>query len=347
MVPTELPPSRVSDPADAPSLNWGVLGGGWIAGRFVDAATRFGNQHVIAIGSRDAERARGFAVEHGIPHRHGSYEDLVADPGVDVVYVSTPHTHHLPHARLALEAGKHVLVEKPIGLNAAQAAELARLAADRGLFCAEAMWTLFLPKFDVLRQLLDAGALGTPQTVLSDHGEWFPATHRITSADLAGGPLLDLGTYNFALTGWVLGEPSEIVARGTPSPHGVNGQASALMSYPGGAEALAHTTIMANTRVEATITGDAGSVFLSGARFRPGPFRVRSADGSVDLRYDEPETGYHGLAYEAAEVARRITAGETATPVRRMADSIATLAVIDEVRRQIGITFPGDHAVPA
>jgi hypothetical protein len=122
---------------------------------------------------------------------------------------------------------------------------------------------------------------------------------------------------------------------------------SALMSYPGGAEALAHTTIMANTPVEATIAGDAGSVFLPGAWFRPGPFQVVSADRSVNLRYDEPETGYHGLAYEAAEVARRITDGETGTPVRPMADSIATLAVIDEVRRQIGITFPGEQAVPA
>jgi predicted dehydrogenase len=342
--PIELPASRIPAAADAPSLNWGILGGGWIAGRFVDAITRNGQQ-VIAIGSREAERARGFAAEHGIPHQHATYEDLVADPDVDVVYVSTPHTHHLRHARLALEAGKHVFVEKPIGLNAAQARELAGVAEERGLFCAEAMWTLFLPKFDVLRQVLDSGALGAVQTVLTDHGERFPASHRITSADLAGGPLLDLGTYNFALASWVLGAPSEVVARGTPSPHGVNGQVAALMTYTGGAQALAHTTITANTRVEATITGDEGSVFLPGAWFRPGPLEVLSADYSISLRYDDPESGYEGLAYEAAEVARRITAGDTGTPVRPMADSIATLTVIDEVRRQIGITYPGESSV--
>jgi predicted dehydrogenase len=336
-----LPASRVPDPALAPAVRWGVIGTGWIAARFVDTITRLTRQRVEAVGSRTADTARDFAGRHGIPRPYGSYEDLVGDPAVDVVYVATPHTHHLAHARLALAAGKHVLVEKPIGLDAAQAREITDLAAERGLFCAEAMWMLYLPKFDVIRQVLDEGLLGEVHTVLADHGEWFAADHRIMRADLAGGPLLDLGTYPVALAGWAMGAPDGITARGQAAPNGINGQVSALLTYPAGGQALLHTTILSNTPMAATLAGSAGSLHLPGVFYRPGDFELTSADRSVRLRYEEPATGYDGLAYEAAEVARRISAGETTTPVRPPADAVATLATIDEFRRQIGIVFPG------
>src|SRR5262249_4155890 len=160
-----------------------------------------------------------------IPRPHGTYEALVEDPEVDVVYVATPHPSHLPHGLLALEAGKHVLVEKPIALDANEVRRLAERATELGLYCAEAMWTLFPPKFDVVRQVLDSGMLGEVRSVIVDFGEWFDDTHRIMRPELAGGPLLDLGTYPMSLAHWVLGEPAEIVARGIPAPSGVNGQA--------------------------------------------------------------------------------------------------------------------------
>jgi predicted dehydrogenase len=334
-----LPAARVPDPELAPVLRWGVLGTGWIADRFAGAIAP---QRVVAVGSRSAWSARAFAARHGIARAYGSCADLVADPAVDVVYIATPHTRHLPHARLALTSGKHVLVEKPAGLNAAEAAEMARLAADHGRFCAEAMWTLFLPKFDVIRQVLDEGLLGEPHTVIADHGEWFADDHRIMRADLAGGPLLDLGTYVVALAGWALGAPVDVLARGQAAPNGINGQVAALLTYPGGGQAVLHTTILSPTPTAATIAGSAGSVFVPGVFFRPGPFELCSADGARRLRYEEPAIGHAGLAYEAAEVARRIAAGETGTPVRPMADVVATLAVIDRIRAQLGIAFPGE-----
>lgn len=144
-LPTSLPGSRVPDPNDAPSLAWGVLGTGWIAERFVAALQGQTRQEVAAVGSRSDASASAFARRFRIPTAHGSYESLIADAAIDVIYVGTPHNAHLPHATLALNAGKHVLVEKPIALNAAQAAALAALAAERGLFCAEAMWTLRHP----------------------------------------------------------------------------------------------------------------------------------------------------------------------------------------------------------
>jgi predicted dehydrogenase len=122
----------------APVLRWGVLGSGWIADRFIGSLQRHTRQQILAVGSRDAGRSVAFAARHGVPRSYGAYAALVADPDIDVVYVATPHTEHLPCARLALEAGKPVLVEKPIGLNAAQALEIARLAASQRLFCMEA-----------------------------------------------------------------------------------------------------------------------------------------------------------------------------------------------------------------
>jgi predicted dehydrogenase len=318
-------------------LRWGVIGPGWIAERFVAALHKLTRQSVVAVGSRNLGAARAFADRFALPHAHGSYADLVADAEVDVVYVATPHNAHLPHARLALEAGKHVLIEKPITLNAAEARELADLAAARGLFCAEALWSLFLPKFDVVRQLLDDGVLGGISAVQADHGDWFAPDHRIQRHDLAGGPLLDLGTYPLALTGWVLGDPTEVVARGRPAPSGVNGQVGALMSYPSGAQALVHTTILTRTPTSAVIAGTEATLTIPAA-YRPGPFTLVGRE-ERRLDHTEPAIDFDGLAYEAAETARRIVAGERETPIRPLADSIATMSLIDEIRRQIGVVW--------
>ena len=168
---------------------------------------------MVAVGSRDHARSAGFAQSFGIERAYGSYEELVGDRDVDVVYVATPHNAHFPCAALALQAGKHALVEKPLALNAAQAERLAELARAANVFCMEALWTMFLPKFDVIRQLLADGALGDIHSVQADHGEFFEAGHRILRADLAGGPLLDLGTYPVSFATWVLGAPARVSSR--------------------------------------------------------------------------------------------------------------------------------------
>src|SRR4029453_15666367 len=162
--------------------------------------------------------------------------------------------------------GKHTLVEKPLALNAAQATEIAQLAADRGRFCAEALWTFFLPKFDIVRQLLDDGALGEVRTVQADHGEHFTAEHRILRADLAGGPLLDLGTHPVSLATWGLGPPPRVGAAGQPPP--------AAMPRP-----------------HAPLT-------LPGPFYQPGDLLLASADGDRQLRFTEPRAAHDALHFE-------------------------------------------------
>jgi len=340
--PRTLPTARTPPSEAAPALRWGVLGTGWIAERFIGSLQRHTRQRLLAVGSRDADRSAAFAGRHGLSRAYGSYEELVADPDVDVVYIATPHPAHHPCARLALEAGKHTLVEKPLALNAAQATEIARLAADRGRFCAEALWTFFLPKFDIVRQLLDDGALGEVRTVQADHGEHFTAEHRILRADLAGGPLLDLGTYPVSLATWALGPPQRVLAVGQPHPAGVNGQAAAILSDARGNQAVLHTTLFSNTPTTAAIAGTHATLTLPGPFYQPGDLLLASADGDRQLRFTEPRAAHDALHFEAAEVARCIAAGRLESPIRPLRESITTLQVMDEIRRQLGDTFPGE-----
>jgi predicted dehydrogenase len=343
--PRTFPASRLPDPMAAPTLRWGVLGTGWIAERFAGSLRRNTRQEVVAVGSRSVASAKEFADRVGIGRAHGSYVDLVTDSEVDVVYVATPHNFHHSHAQLAINAGKHVLVEKPLALNAVEAAEVAEWAAQRGVYCAEALWTFYLPSYDVIRQLLDDGVLGEVRTVLADHGEWFPDTHRILRHDLAGGALLDLGTYPLALASWVLGEPEQVVAIGQDVPGGeVHGQVSAVLRHAGGAQSAINTTVMADTPNRAVLAGTGATLVTDGPFFFPGDLTLTSAGKESTIHYTEPAIGHDGLYVTAVEAARRIAAGETGTPLRPLADSVATLRVVDEIRRQIGVTYLEESA---
>ncbi|MEV0400424.1 Gfo/Idh/MocA family oxidoreductase [Actinoallomurus sp. NPDC050550] len=339
--PTALPAARTPDPMAAPALRWGVLGTGWIAERFARSVQRHTRQSLTAVASRDHGRAEDFARGHGIPRAHGSYEELVAASDLDVVYVATEHTAHLTCARLALEHGKHVLVEKPLALNAEEATEITRVAAERRLFCAEALWSFFLPRYDIVRQVLEASVLGEIHTVLADFGEHFTPDHRIMNPDLAGGPLLDLGVYPVSFATWVLGAPAQVMAAGQPHPAGVNGQISAVLRDAYGNQAVLHTTLFGDTPTTATIAGSHGTLTLPGPFNQPGDV-ILTPPGGLALTFTEPRTAHDALCFEAADAARCITAGRPQSPIRPLDDSITTLRVMDEIRAQCGIVFPAE-----
>ncbi|HET9873938.1 MAG TPA: Gfo/Idh/MocA family oxidoreductase [Propionibacteriaceae bacterium] len=344
-LPATLPLPRTPDPRSAHPLRWGVLGTGWIAGRFVDSIHQHSTQCIAAVGSRSIETATRFARRHGIGQAYGSYEQLVSDPDIDVVYVATPHNAHLPHALLALQSGKHTVVEKPLALNAVQGERIADEAASRSLFCMEAYWTAFLPKYDVLRQLLESEGLGNVTAVVADFGEWFSADHRIHRPDLAGGPMLDLGTYLISFVLDVLGPPEHVIARGTRTGTGVMGQIAMLLGRQD-QQATLYTSILANTPTAATIAGTSATINIDGPFYQPGGFTVTANDGAQRLRYDEPRIAHEGLHYQAAEVARRIASGETGSPLRPVRASISALRVMDEIRRQTGDRYPyEDHDI--
>lgn len=337
-----LPASRVPDPMTAPPLRWGIMGPGWIAERFTESVQAHTRQVIAAVGSRSLERSQAFAEKHGIPDAYGSYEELAAGDDIDIVYVATPHNFHHGAAVLALNAGRHVLIEKPIAMNAAEARDIRDRAAAAGLFAAEALWSFYLPKFDVIRQLIEQGALGELTTVIAEYGEHFDPSNRIFDPALAGGPLLDLGTYPLALITTLLGKPSRVKAIGTEHLSGVNGQISAIMSFDGGAQAIVNTQLYNFTPTAATLVGRTATLTFDGMFNRPDGFTVRYPDGTA-LRYDEP-TGAHfdGLHFQAAATARSIRAGVLEGPERPLSESITTMDVADNIRHQLGIVYPGE-----
>jgi predicted dehydrogenase len=218
---------------------WGILGTGWIADLFVKDLLLTGHT-VTAVGSRSQASADRFAARFGIPRAHESYESLAADPEVDVIYVATPHPMHAANAKMALTAGKHVLIEKPFTLNAGEAEEVVALADANRLVALEAMWTRFLPHMVNIRKVVASGVLGELRSIIADHTQDLPddPAHRLNALELGGGALLDLGIYPISFAWDILGEPQSIQATATFKTTGADAEVATLFKYGGGAIAL-------------------------------------------------------------------------------------------------------------
>lgn len=334
--------SLVPDPASAPPLRWGVLAPGWIAHKFADNVNRLTSGRVVAVGSRSAERAAAFADEFGIESAYGSYAELVADPEVQAVYVASPHSEHHEQALLAIGAGKHVLVEKAFMVNAAQAEEVFDAARAAGVFVMEAMWTRHLPHVAALRAAIARGEIGEVVSVTADHGQnmnHHPPTHRLHDPALAGGALLDLGVYPVSFAHDLLGVPDRVHATGSLTSTGVDGQLSIALGFGERAQASLHTTLWARTATTAVIAGTEGRIEVAGSFYGTTSFEVHRDDGTW-WAWDRPVEG--GFQYEAAEVARRVADGETQSPRMTWQQTLDVLRTMDEIRRQVGVSYPGE-----
>jgi predicted dehydrogenase len=331
----------VEDPRSAPPLRWGVIGPGRIAHRFVREALAHTAQLVTAVGSRNEARAGAFAHEFGIEAAHGDYESLVSDPDVDVVYIATPHSEHKANALLAIAAGKHVLVEKPITRNAAEARGVFDAAREAGVFAMEAMWSSFLPHIRELKAAVGRGEIGEVVGVAADHGQMlnFGPTHRLLNPDLAGGALLDLGVYPISFAHTVLGRPDHITAVGELTATEVDGHATVALGYSSGAYAVLDTTLWAATPCVAWIAGESGRILVDRAFYAPSSFEITRLDGT-SWSYDGRVPG--GFQYQIAEVARRVAAKETESPLRSAQDTLDVMEIMDEARAQLGVVYPGE-----
>jgi predicted dehydrogenase len=310
-------------------VRWGILGTGGIARTFAADLALTDSGTVVAVGSRST--ADSFADEFGIPNRHGSYESLVSDPDVDVVYVATPHPMHHDNAVLALRAGKPVLVEKPFTMNAAEARDVVAVARETGLFAMEAMWTRFLPHIATVRSWLADGVLGDVVTVTADHGQWFAENpdFRLFAPALGGGALLDLGVYPVSFASMVLGTPNRIVAMSDPAFTGVDAQTSMVFGYPSGAQAVLTCTLRAKSPIRAAIVGTLARIEIDGDFYAPNAVSLITRDGEI-TRVESEHQG-RGLRHQADEVARRLAAGEMESPLMPLDETISIMATMDEV----------------
>jgi predicted dehydrogenase len=285
----------------------------------------------VAVGSRQLESANRFADRFDIPNRHASYEALVADPDVDVVYVATPHPMHHFNALLALRAGKPVLVEKPFTMNAVEAEQLVATARASGLFLMEAMWTRFLPHIAEIRRLLDEGALGRIVTVTADHGQWFAEDpdSRLFAAELGGGALLDLGVYPVSFASMVLGKPDRIVTLSDPAFTGVDGQTSMLFGYASGAQAVLTCTLFAKSPTRAAIVGTDARIEIGDVFYAPTSFELISRTGERTV-FDTQTPG-KGLWHQADEVARCLRDGLLESPLMPLDETVEIMRTMDDV----------------
>lgn len=331
-----LPRSRTPDPTTAPPLRWGFSAPGGIAATM--AATMHANsrQRVVAVASRSQERADGFAREFGVERAYDDLAAMCADPTVDAVYVASPHSRHLEQALIAIEAGKHVLVEKAFTVDAGQARQLIEAAGNHNVTCMEAMWTRFLPGHDVVRQLLADGALGPIEAVYADHGQWFAYNpqHRLFNPDLAGGALLDLGIYPVSFAAFALGTALQIRASGRPAPTGVDGHVS-IVATRDAATAVLDTTLFARTPTTASISGTQARLEFAADFYTPTPITLVTRDGDTTTIDPGPLRRHEGLVYEAAHFAQLVADDRRESPLLPLAETAAIMGLLDDIRAQL------------
>jgi predicted dehydrogenase len=331
-----------------PTTRWGILATGKIARDFATNLHATPGATIAAVGSRSRESAEAFARDLGDDgtRAHASYADLVADPDVDVVYVASPHSHHLEHARLAFEAGKPVLCEKPLTLTRADGERLFEAAGD--LFCMEAMWMACHPLIRDLRSRLAAGEFGTPRQVHADLGFVVPpeASPRMWDPALGAGVLLDMGIYPLTFARLMLGPYAAAYAAGTLSESGIDLDVAIAGRHESGALSAVTASMTSVSARIATVATDEGVLTLPSDFHHPA-YATWTPSGGTAHRIEPPSAVFGtGLGNEAAHVQDCLRDGLSESPLVPRAQTLELLGVMDDVRRQIGVLDAGDGSTP-
>ncbi len=319
-----------------------VLGPGGIARSVAPALMALPEIECYAVGSRDLARAQAFAGEFGFEKAYGSYEELVADPQVELVYVATPHSHHYEHMKLCLAHGKHVICEKAFTMNAAQAREVFALAQEKGLYAAEAIWTRYMPSRRIIQEVIDSGVIGNLNVVTANLSYIIHRVPRLVTPELAGGALLDVGVYglNFALMHF--GNDLERVESSVQmTPTGVDGMESITLFFRSGRMAVLNHSIYCRSDRKGIFHGDKGYVVVENIN-NPQSVSVYNVFDELVARYEVPAQ-INGYEYEFQEAVRCIRAGRTESESMPAAQSIFVMELMDSLRAQWGLVYPQER----
>ena len=327
-------------------IRWGILGCGRIARKFAADLRLVADAELTAIASRNKETLELFAKDFPCKHLHNSYESLVVNNEVDVIYVATPHSHHYEHTILCLNHDKAVLCEKAFAINSRQAMEMIKTAKERKVFLMEALWTKFLPHYKKLQELLQQKALGDIKSVLVNFGfkTSDQSPRRLFDPLLGGGTLLDIGIYNVFMAISVLGKPDTIEATMTPSSTGVDEQLAVLFKYNSGAMAQLFSSFVTNLPIQAEINGTEGNITLTTRFYEPSATiqLYRQLPGEKEIIAVEKEAGF-GYQYEARHVNECLKNGITESPVMTHADTLLLMEILDRIRNKARIEYPADR----
>jgi predicted dehydrogenase len=362
-------------------IRWGILGTGTIAYEFAYGLSFIPEARLLAIASRSSKKAETFANAYRIPKIYDSYEALVQDNEVDIVYIATPHFRHKQDCLLCLNSGKAVLCEKPLAMNANEAREIADVARSQGIFCMEAMWMRFMPLIQEVQSLIQNGKIGEVLMFSADFGypTEFDPENRFFNLKLGGGSLLDRGCYPISLAFQLMGAPSSVKGQASLGSTGVDEQSAIVMSYQSGGLAQISTTLRTYASNVATITGTKGKITIHPPFCRPDrisitPFsetpvvvssspmssssklkrQIKSAFKEFPLVRRVLESARdktvsisksvrgNGLNYEALEVIRCLKQNWIESPLMPLRESIMILEVMDELRSSWGVRYPQD-----
>lgn len=323
-------------------IRWGLLGPGAISRTFAGALQEAEGAELAAVGSRDIDRARAFAAEHGVSRAYGSYADLAADPDVDAIYIGTPHMFHERDAVLCLSHGKHVLCEKAFAINADQSRRMIQAARSHDRLLMEAMWTRFLPALGHVRRVISDGTIGDPRTLTADFGiqPKFDPASRLFDPGLGGGALLDLGVYAVSLSSWLFGAPVKITSMANLGPTGVDDDSAFLLMHKEGRITTSFESMRVDTPREAVIRGTGGSIALHEPWW--GASRL-----TITTKTAEPQTltfphRGRGYTYMAEAFMDLIRDGQRDSEIIPLAESVAIMETMDVCRSQWGLRYPGE-----
>ena len=320
----------------------GIIGAGWIAEKMAEALAPLEDYCVYAIASRSIGKATEFAGRWNIPKAYGSYEDMVKDNDVDLVYIATPHSHHFPHAMLALNAGKPVLVEKAFTANAAEAKELIETARSKGLFITEAIWTRYMPLSHKVKEIMESGIIGKPRVITATLCYMMEFKERILRPDLCGGALLDLGVYALNFARMYFGtDIVRTVSNCHMGPTGIDLQECISLSYADGKMAnLQAGTLCLNDR-QGIINGTEGYIRVDNINC-PEVIEVYR-NYELAARYTKPEDMVNGYEYQVIEARRCIEAGLPESPMMPHQETLDIMKQMDGLRKEWGVVYPMDR----
>ncbi|MDB5110199.1 MAG: afr 2 [Mucilaginibacter sp.] len=327
-------------------IRWGILGTGRIARKFAADLQLAGGCELLAVGSRTKEGVFEFSKEFPVKYCHDSYEELVQNTEVDVIYIATPHNMHYENTLLCLNHHKAVLCEKPFAINTRQALEMINLAIEKKVFLMEALWTKFHPHYIKTLEMINGGMLGEIKSVLINFGfkPVPPVNPRLFDPVLGGGTIMDIGIYNIFMAMSILGKPDHIDAVMTPASTGVDEQCAILFHYKNGALAQLFSTFSSNLATEADICGSEGRIRLTSRFYEPSATiefnRGRDIERQIIPVHQEEGTGYQ---YEVRHVNECLRNSLIESPVIPFADTISLMETLDKIRHIAGVRYPADN----
>ena len=316
-----------------------ILGPGRIAHTVAPALVALPEIECYAVASTNLERAQAFAVKFGFQKAYGSYEEMLRDPRVELVYITTPHSHHYEQMMLCLEHGKHVICEKAFTVNAHQAKKVFALAKEKGLYVAEAIWTRYMPSRKIIQAILDSGVIGKLNVVTGNLSYKIDYKERLVDPALAGGALLDVGIYglNFALMHFG-NDIDRVESSVQMTPSGVDGMESITIFFKDGRMAVLNHSMYARSDRKGIFHGDKGYVVVENIN-NPNAVNVYNDNDELLAHYDVPEQ-INGYEYEFKEAVRCIAAGKTESDSMSAAESIFVMELMDTLRKQWGLVYP-------